>query len=233
MHDAAPENPYEANEIWLDSERITEAEGLPRGVTVTFKPTSVGNVVQLSSAGRYQNVQIDLGSAANCVVSLGSIRVAFGGLKISFVLNNGRVSSGAAVSVGDGTVFNGATHIIGALSDGVAVTIGRDCLFASNVSVRGSSHHGLWDMDSGELLNPEVGITVGDHVWVGNQVILLNKAEIGSGSVVAARSIVNKRFVEQNALLAGTPAAIRRSRVEWTNGFPKDNGAQPRNVPNR
>jgi acetyltransferase-like isoleucine patch superfamily enzyme len=232
MQDSSPENPYESNEIWLDDQRVVEAGALPRGVTISFKPISVRNVIRLSGAGRYQNVHIDLGSAANCSVSLGSIRVAFGGLKVSFVLNNGRVSSGATVSIGDGTVFNGATHIIGALSEGVAVTIGRDCLFASNVSVRGSSHHGLWDMDTGELLNPEVGIAVGDHVWIGNQVILLNKAQVASGSVVAARSIVNKRFTEANALLAGTPAAIRRSRVEWTNGFPKDNGAQPRKTPN-
>lgn len=111
---------------------------------------------------------------------------------------------------------------------GVGVTVGRDCLFASGITLRGSSHHGLWDKESGILLNREEGLHIGDHVWVGDQVQLLNKAEVASGSVIAARSIVNKSFSEEDVLLAGTPAEVRRTGIKWTNEFPADNGERPR-----
>ncbi|WP_345544232.1 acyltransferase, partial [Microbacterium jejuense] len=133
-----------------------------------------------------------------------------------------------SVSIGDGTIFNGATHVIGPLTPGVSVSIGRNCLFAAHVSVRGSSHHGLWDLETGTLLNPEAGIEIGDHVWVGDQVAILNKARIAPGSVIGARSVVNKAFDEPHVLLAGIPAAVRRRGVDWTNEFPLDNGATPR-----
>lgn len=196
-------------------------------MTVNFHERSTGNLVRLPDGHSWRGIVIDLGSAIECSVSLGAVRVQFGGLRISFVSNSGRCSTGAWVSVGDGCVFNGATHIIGPLTKGLGVHVGRDCLFASGISVRGSSHHGLWDLATGRLLNPGVGIEIGDHVWVGDQVVLLNKAKVSAGSVIAARSIVNKAFSEQNALLAGAPAAARRAGVRWTHAFPLDNGMAP------
>ena len=221
-------DPYSRNEIWHGSRRVLSSGDLPEGVAVNFHARSSGNSVHLAEEARYHNVVVDLGSAIDCRISIGKIRVQFGGIRISFVSNSGRCSTGTFVEIGDGCVFNGATHIIGPLTAGVGVTIGRDCLFASGISVRGSSHHGLWDLESGALLNPEVGIDVGDHVWLGDQVVVLNKARVPAGSVVAARSIVNKPFSDAHSLLAGAPAAVRRSGVDWSHEFPRDNGAAPR-----
>ncbi len=227
MEQDSSENPYERNEIWVGETRIDAAEGLPNGVVVSFAPTSIGNVVRLSPEGKYHNVRIALTAAVNCTVDIGAIHVAFGGVTVSFV-RNARLSTRASVSIGDGSVFNGSTHVIGALTPGVAVTIGKNCLFSTGVSVRGSSHHGLWDLESGQLLNPEVGIEIGDHVWIGDGVVVLNKAVIPSGSVVGARSVVNKAHTERNALLAGSPALVRRTGVDWSDEFPAHNGTEPR-----
>ena len=228
--DHSSNNPYQRNDIRVGGRRISSAGDLPEGVTVGFHDRSRGNRVSIAADGKFKNVVIDLGSAIDCTVSVGAIRVNFGGLRISFVLNSGRCSKGVFVSVGGGSVLNGGTHIIGPLTPGVGVHLGSDCLIASNVSIRGSSHHGLWDAETGELLNAEAGITIGDHVWIGSDVVVLNKAEIASGSVIAARSVVNKRFDVKNALLAGIPAAVRRRNVEWTHEFPVDNGASRRTV---
>ena len=228
MPDDLPSTGFETNTVTIGGTRIASAAELPTGVSISFTPRSAGNLVEIAPGQKVSSLSIDLGSARDCTVRLGRLRVPFGGLRISFVANNGRISTGSEVAVGDGCTFNGSTHIIGALSEGVAVRIGRDCLFASGISVRGSSHHGLWDLDSGTLLNPETGIEIGDHVWLGASVIVLNKSAIPSGSVVAARSIVNRRFNDENVLLAGSPAAVRRSRVAWTHDFPVDNGISRR-----
>lgn len=221
-------DPYARNEIWYGDRRVHNAESLPPGVTVSFHARSTGNVVRLAEGARYHGVVVDLGSAIQCAVTIGRVKVQFGGIRISFVANSGRYSTGAFVTIGDDCVFNGSMHIIGPLTAGLGVSVGRDCLFASNISLRGSSHHGLWDLETGELLNPESGIEIGDHVWVGDQVVVLNKARIPRGSVVAARSIVNKAYSGSHLLLAGAPAAVRRTGVDWTHTFPLDNGASTR-----
>jgi len=221
-------DPFRRNQIWVGATRLGSADELPTGVTVNFHDRSAGNIVRLAAGGSWRNVVIDLGAAIECVVEVGAIKIQSGGLKISFVVNAGRCSNGARVTVGEGCVFNGAMHIIGPLTPGVDVRIGSHGLFATNVSVRGSSHHGLWDLTTGKLLNPEAGIVIGDRVWLGDGVVVLNKARIPSGSVVGARSVVNREFTQENVLLAGSPAAVRRENVMWTNDFPLDNGATTR-----
>ena len=228
MEKDRPRGDFERNTITVGDIRITSSTELPPGVTINFKPRSVGNRVEIAPVQKVSNATVDLSSARNCTVRLGQLRIPFGGLRVSFVENRGKVSTGSEVTVGDGCTFNGSTHIIGALSEGITVRIGQDCLFASGITVRGSSHHGLWDLDSGALLNPETGIEIGDHVWLGADVIVLNKSTIHSGSVVAARSIVNRRFSDENVLIAGSPAAVKRSRVAWTHDFPADNGVSGR-----
>lgn len=221
-------DPFVRNSVWVDDTRVTGSSELPSGVALNFHGRSAGNTVNLTRGAQYRGVIIDLSSAIGCRVTVGAIRVHFGGVRVSFVLNSGRCSSGSIVTIGDGCVFNGSTHVIGALTNDIAVRVGRDCLFASGISIRGSSHHGLWDRTTGVLLNPEQGIDIGDHVWIGDGVVILNKARIGRGSVVAARSVVNKPTAEDHVLLAGAPAAVRRSDIDWTHAFPLDNGGAAR-----
>lgn len=59
------------------------------------------------------------------------------------------------------------------------------------------------------------GITVGEHVWIGSNVTVLNGVVLPTGCVVAAGSIVTKRFEEENCLIAGMPAGVIRTGIEW------------------
>ena len=45
--------------------------------------------------------------------------------------------------------------------------------------------------------------------------MILKGSEIPSGSVVGAMSMVNKKFEEENILIAGAPAEKIRSDIEW------------------
>ena len=53
------------------------------------------------------------------------------------------------------------------------------------------------------------GIKIGDNVWIGSGVIILDGVKIGSSTVIGAGSVVTKSF-NNNLLIAGNPAKIIR-----------------------
>mgnify|MGYP006138619401 CR=1 FL=1 len=106
----------------------------------------------------------------------------------------------ALIQVGDGTRINGAS--IHATS---SITIGRNCLIASNVMILDSDGHGVAVADR-ERHNPVAApIVIEDDVWVGANAIVLKGVTLGRGSVVAAGSVVT-RDVAPMTLVGGNPA---------------------------
>ena len=63
-------------------------------------------------------------------------------------------------------------------------------------------------------LNNAESIDIGDHVWIGSDVIVLKGSKISGGSVVGLRSLV-KGKVEKNVLVVGSPARQIRKNIEW------------------
>jgi acetyltransferase-like isoleucine patch superfamily enzyme len=58
-------------------------------------------------------------------------------------------------------------------------------------------------------------ILIGKCVWIGSNVLVMKGARIPNGCVVAAGSMVNQPFEEENCLIAGTPARVIRRGIEW------------------
>ena len=97
--------------------------------------------------------------------------------------------------------------------DGRSITVGEHCLL-ENVKLRTSDNHHIIDRESGEMINPAADIMIGDHVWIAEDVLVLKGSNIGSGSVVGAKSLVNNTLPE-NCLVAGTPAKVLRRDIDW------------------
>lgn len=95
------------------------------------------------------------------------------------------------------------------------VYIGKDCMFSSGISMWTSDGHAIFD-ETGKLINIGGDIIIGDHVWVGHGVKFLKKTFVNDGSVVGGSSLVNKKFNEQNVILAGFPAKVIRKNISWT-----------------
>jgi virginiamycin A acetyltransferase len=117
------------------------------------------------------------------------------------------------------------------------LSIGRYCSIAPGVQVMGSAHPTEWATTSPFTNNPapvsgirayltDVGvksfavrffdqgrqrIKVGHDVWIGGDAVLKRGISIGTGAVVAARSVVTKD-VPPYAIVGGTPARIIRYR---------------------
>jgi acetyltransferase-like isoleucine patch superfamily enzyme len=112
------------------------------------------------------------------------------------------------ITVGGGTTIGAYSELRGA----GGLTIGRDCLFARNVSVLSSDHV----MDDPTVPVTEQGIiasptVLGDGVWLGANVVVKGGVSIGEGAVIGANSVVT-RDVPAGAVMVGAPARLMRLR---------------------
>ena len=123
------------------------------------------------------------------------------------------VEGGSQISVGSGLSAYRDINIVA--KNGKNITIGDECMFAREIMIRNNDGHIILDRKTGEVINPPEDIVIGDNVWVGMRVMILKGAVIPKGSVVGAMSMVNKKFEEENILIAGTPAEKIRSDIEW------------------
>jgi acetyltransferase-like isoleucine patch superfamily enzyme len=88
------------------------------------------------------------------------------------------------------------------------LTIGRDCLIGPNATIAANSYR-YDDLDVPIRLQQQVsaGIRIGDNVWIAAGCVVLDGAEIGSGTIVTPNSVVSGR-VPANSVLQGNPAKV-------------------------
>jgi len=112
----------------------------------------------------------------------------------------------ARLVIGDRTALGNRTEV----HCGRRVSIGADCRIAWDVVIMDRDFHRL-DADREEGAQP---VVVDDRVWIGCRALVLKGVTIGSGAVVAAGSVVTSS-VPARALVAGNPARVVRSDVDW------------------
>ena len=95
-----------------------------------------------------------------------------------------------------------------------ALTIGNDCMFSYGIYIWMDDGHTIID-ENGTPINYPSPIIFGDHVWCGFDARILKGSEIPSNSVIGMGSIVNKKFVEKNIIIAGIPAKIIKRKCNW------------------
>lgn len=105
------------------------------------------------------------------------------------------------ISIGRSCFFNRNVS----LTAPARLSIGDDCLFGPNVVVNSGDHR----LDRPGLIrlagHTEAPISIGDNVWIGANVVILQGVTIGAHAVIGAGSIVN-RDVEVAQVVAGVPA---------------------------
>lgn len=116
------------------------------------------------------------------------------------------------VSIGSGTVVSGAAEL--AALEGRRISIGDDCLFGRGIHIRTSDSHSVTNA-SGCRVNPPADVSIGRHVWIASWVTILKGVTVSDHSVIGIHSVVTRRFDEANCVIAGNPAAIVRTGIDW------------------
>lgn len=96
------------------------------------------------------------------------------------------------------------------------VKLGKDVIVAAYAYFVGGGNYKLDQLDI--PINQQYdfegkgGVEIGDNVWVGTHVVVLDGVKVGRGSVIAAGAIVSKE-VEEMSIVGGVPAKVLRNRL--------------------
>ncbi|CAN4265213.1 WbbJ Acetyltransferase (isoleucine patch superfamily) [Methylophilaceae bacterium] len=89
------------------------------------------------------------------------------------------------------------------------IEIGADCIIAWDVFISDSDWH---EIDGEASCAP---IFIGDNVWIAHGASILKGAQVPSGCIIGAKSLVGRGEFQENSLIAGVPASVKRTGVEW------------------
>jgi acetyltransferase-like isoleucine patch superfamily enzyme len=174
-----------------------------------------------------KGIQIKFTGSNNRVVIHRNARI--GSLTVDLDCDNGYLEIGrssgvpafsASIRVGQdsrvviGNNVSTTTAVAMSATEGTAITVGDDVMFASENQVRADDGHPIFDVQTGARVNVSKSIAIGAHVWLGRSAVVLGGARIGDGSVIGYGSIVT-RPIPNNCIAAGVPAKVLRRHVAW------------------
>jgi len=169
------------------------------------------NIVSIKKAARTSRVTIQISGNDN--------RIEIGELSqlknISIIIGSNVPANGCRLTIGENFTCENGCKILMYNSENVC-QIGDACMFSKNVQIRcGEMPHLIFDKTTGEYLDVSEGVFIGNHVWIGEDAYITKRVTVPSECVIGAKSVVTKRFDQENAVIAGNPARVVRADVQW------------------
>jgi len=131
------------------------------------------------------------------------------GYRCRFDLGGG-TQTGTTLTIGTGCHLGDSVHIVASES----VVIGDHCLMASHIFISDTTHGTYRGADqsrpdSAPNLRPlhQRPVSIGDNVWIGENVCVLPGVSLGDGCIVNANAVVTKSF-PAHCMVAGAPARV-------------------------
>lgn len=142
----------------------------------------------------------------------GKQNIKFGeGFVCGFMVRLDAFGGPACISFGKNVELNDFVHI-GSIG---SITIGNEVMIASRVFIT-DHDHGIYAGDgnhSDPATTPRArqevscSVTIGDRVWIGENVSILPGTQIGNGAIIGANSVV-KGIIPASTIAAGIPARV-------------------------
>lgn len=186
--------------------KISEQEDSIRNIQIRFK--SYGNAIIIHEKTRFINAKILLGERN--IVFIEESKDVLQNLTI-----DAKNSGGTTLSIDKNFLCSGCYF---KLKEGKKITIGKDCMFSFDIAIWNSDCHAIFK--DGECINKGEDVIIGNRVWIGHGVEILKGTLISDDSVVAARALVNKKFLTPNCIIAGIPGKVINQDISWDRRSP-------------
>ncbi|NVK39650.1 MAG: acyltransferase [Oceanospirillaceae bacterium] len=149
--------------------------------------------------------------SSSCRLQKG-VTVSFGKKGELKLRDNVKVKTGAVFEC-LGMIDIGAGSVVGVYNwfqGGGSITFGRNVIVGSHCNFIASTHsfnEKYTDFKKQPLVKGD--IEIGDNVWIGSHVTILNNVKIGDNVIIGAHSLVNAD-IESNSIAVGTPARVMK-----------------------
>lgn len=117
------------------------------------------------------------------------------------------------VILSEHTYIHNNTEI--AVTEGKKCILGKDCLLSSDIKIRTGDSHTIYDIRTQKRVNEAKDIIIGDHVWIGNKVIILKGTKIAKNCIVATGAILTNQYNDENCCIGGIPARVIKKNINW------------------
>lgn len=131
---------------------------------------------------------------------------------------SGKITVGLNSRVQIGADLNATGHLSVRAVETTFIDIGTGCLFGSDIIIRTADGHPVYDAYTRERINKSKSITIGNHVWIADRVVVLKGVSIGNASAVGVGSVITKS-IGCNCVAAGNPARVVRTGITWELGL--------------
>ncbi len=184
------------------------------------------NIINISKKAKLRKNKIKItGNNNEIVIKNGSllrecnIKIVGNGNKIiineNVTLNNLNIifdNEEQAINIGKGTNIGGGMIVS---LEKYPIIIGEDCNISYDVEIRNTDSHMIFDKKMMKRANYGNAVVIGNHVWLGTRTMILKGANISSGSVIGACSVVSGN-IPSNVIAVGIPAVVKKTDIFWT-----------------
>ncbi len=160
------------------------------------------------------------------------VKIGFGGSygvierKSLICLEEGRITFNGKASFSDGIVIrNNGEMFFGdnfwankncTFWCSKRIAFGDNVLLGWNIVLRDSDGHLLVEKNTAHEV--EGTIDIGNHCWICSECHILKNSGIGNDCVLGYGSLLTKQYKENNALLVGRPANLKKNNINWIRG---------------
>jgi acetyltransferase-like isoleucine patch superfamily enzyme len=176
--------------------------GVFLGVTIDIEGNN--NVVEVAEGAFLTNMTIVM-RGNNHHLRIGAY-CKFKGGSVWFEDQNG------LITIGDHTSIESAHLAV--TEPNRQITIGKDCMLSAGIDIRTGDSHSILDADTRQRINYAQDITLGDHVWVGLNAVILKGVSIGHNAIISTNALVT-HDIPAHSIAAGVPAKVVKNNIDW------------------
>lgn len=171
-----------------------------------FKGKGQNNKLLIGKGATLRNVTFEI-NGSNNQIRFGNKSKVYEDL---YILIEG---DDCTLSIGDKTTIGGAYFSFG--ENNTSIHIGEDCMFSRDIRVATSDFHSIIDLVANQRINHAENVSIGNHVWVGNGVVINKGVNLPSNMIIGSKAVVAKKNFQPNSLIGGIPAKELKSNVNW------------------